>query len=87
MTEAERRVLKHLSDKLWDSPANIGWAMVEGRDLKAAHRANAQGLGRIGGGMCRKMIARGLVKDASRIRGGYPAYAITPAGLAVLAAG
>lgn len=83
MTDAQRRVLTHLADKPWDSPSNIGWAMVEGRDLPAAHHGRAQGLGRIGGGMCRKMIAQGLVKDASRLRSarlGFPAYAITQAG-------
>lgn len=80
ISEAERRILAHLADKPWDSPSNIGAALVEGRDLKAARRGNAQGLGRIGGGMCRKMIVKGLVTDASRARGGFPAYAITATG-------
>jgi hypothetical protein len=84
ISDAERRVLAHLADKPWDSPSNIGWAMVEGRDTKAAHKASAQGLGRIGGGMCRKMIGKGLVMDASRKRNGYPAYAITDAGRALM---
>lgn len=80
LSDAQRRVLACLVKAPWDTPANIGWAMVEGRDTKAAHRGCAQGLGRIGGGMARKMIAQGLVKDASRERRGYPAYAITQAG-------
>lgn len=84
ISDAQRRVLECLAKSDWQTPATIGWAMVEGRDTKAAHKGSAQGLGRIGGGMCRKMIDQGLVRDASRQRRGFPAYAITAAGRAAL---
>ena len=63
------------------TPAQIGAAMTPGRK----YPLKPQGAGRIGGAMAKRLIAMGLVRDASREHGGFPAYEVSPEGIRVVA--
>lgn len=78
MTETERKILTHLANKPFCTPAEIGMA---GGGTK---RNTAQGLGRFGASMIARLKERGLVEDCSALRGGYSACRITRAGRAAL---
>lgn len=81
LTEAQRKALHCLSGARYRTPAEIGWsigAVDQGKVLKA------QGAGRVGSSMAVRLMKRGLASDATWMRDGYPAYAITTAGRAAL---
>ena len=78
LTETEAKVLRFLSGKDWVVPSEIGAAMGGTKSGKA------QGLGRMGAFYARRLMRRGFVVDCSGLRGGFPAYGITGAGLTAL---
>jgi len=62
----------------WLTPAEIGYAMTPKREWPL----KPQGAGRIGGGMAKRLIARGYAMDVSSLlRGGFAAYRITAKGI------
>lgn len=80
LTDPQRRALEYLASAVMAAPSQVGQAMMEGRECRAARKGSPQGLGRIGGTMCRRLCDLGLASDASHRRGGFPAYTITSAG-------
>jgi len=77
-TPEQRSVLAALRDARdgYLTPSEIGYAMTDGRQWPL----KPQGAGRVGGGMARRLMVKGWIEDASRLRSGFPAYRITPAG-------
>lgn len=86
LTEAQRCALEFLRDRsIPAAPSEIGEALRSRPGDRRKHGKGAgQGLGRTGGAMAHRLIKAGYVADASRERGGFPAYRITAAGRAAL---
>lgn len=82
LTDEEYEVLVALSKAVFLIPSEIGYVMTTGRQ----YPLKPQGAGRVGGGMARRLMVKGLVDDASFLRGGFPAYRITGKGLKALKA-
>lgn len=76
LSQAERRALRAMAQREWMTPAEIGHAMTVGREWPLKD----QGAGRVGGGMAKRLIAKGMVMDVSFKRQGFPAYRITQDG-------
>lgn len=80
LTNAQRTALRFLASRPNASPAELGYALTEGRKYPMV----PQGAGRLGGTMAWRLIKVGLAESAALLRGGFPAYAITPAGRTAL---
>lgn len=65
-------------------PAQIGEAMDVNGTYKHGHGLSAQGAGRLGGTMAKRLIAKGLAQHARHPQG-FSLYRITEAGRAALA--
>jgi hypothetical protein len=79
LTTPQLKALTFLATQKFATPADIGQAMG------GTQWGSAQGLGRTGGAMACRLVKFGLVVNASHLRSGFPAYAITQAGRNCLA--
>lgn len=82
LTKAQRRCLEFLATRgtFGARSGAIGEAMSDRPHLRS------QGAGRLGGAMCACLEKRGLTVNSSSHYGGFPGWAITPAGRSALQA-
>lgn len=83
LTEPQLRALKHLASHDWATPANIGAAILAGRETRQIR--SAQGYGRVGGTVAARLAKAGLVYRYHWSGQGFPGYRISPLGRAELA--
>lgn len=74
VTPTTLKILRYMVGKPFCTPAEIGGVI-------GTKTNKAQGLGRMGGRLAKKLVADDLAGDCSHLRGGFPAYRITLAGL------
>jgi hypothetical protein len=80
LTVPQRRALQYLASVPRATPSQLGEGMGGTRSGKA------QGLGRLGGTMARRLMSLGMAVDSSRLNSGFPAYAISHDGRLAIAA-